>query len=189
MIDFEGDSITEEWDLSGISGAVNYGVGGETPDGLSERWSTVLARRPWCVHILIGTNAVANTTQMLASAATILSLAQQARAKGIKVVMCKIPPRDWDIGVFNNKMAENAATYRFQLADHFTPLDLCLVPNQYLFKGIPPYVRRPFPAAGQCNPHPNRAGHEAMTDAANQAIKALRARAATISRETLWLSQ
>ena len=96
-----GDSITDNW--PGLSngfyaqyGLVGRGISGQTTAQMVVRfWAEVIELKPQVVHILAGTNDVAEnldpydfdqTTRNLAAMATM------AKANGIRVVMGSVPP-------------------------------------------------------------------------------------------------
>jgi lysophospholipase L1-like esterase len=97
---FMGDSITEGWIGADPSlftdGLVDRGIGGQTTPQMLVRFrQDVLALKPRAVHIMAGTNDLAGNT----GAATfetvqghIASMAELARAHGIKVILASIPP-------------------------------------------------------------------------------------------------
>jgi lysophospholipase L1-like esterase len=97
---FLGDSITENWGIADpalfVHGVLNRGISGQTSEQMLVRFqSDVVALRPRVVVILAGTNDIAgntgpNSPQDFRSA--IMSMAQIARANGIRVVLCSIPP-------------------------------------------------------------------------------------------------
>ncbi len=97
---FMGDSITENWGLADPElfrhGVLDRGISGQTsPQMLVRFQSDVVALRPRVVLILAGTNDIAGNTgptspQDFENA--IMSMAQIARANGIEVVLCSIPP-------------------------------------------------------------------------------------------------
>ncbi|WP_010162839.1 SGNH/GDSL hydrolase family protein [Sphingomonas sp. PAMC 26617] len=97
---FMGDSITDNWihaDANLFSnGVVDRGISGQTtPQMLARFRADVIALKPRAVHIMAGTNDIAGNT----GAATIetvkgniASMAELARAHGIRVVIASIPP-------------------------------------------------------------------------------------------------
>ncbi|GHH09842.1 hypothetical protein GCM10008023_06990 [Sphingomonas glacialis] len=97
---FMGDSITDNWIHSDSAlfsgGVVDRGISGQTtPQMLARFRDDVIALKPRAVHIMAGTNDVAGNT----GAATletvegnIASMAELARAHGIKVILASIPP-------------------------------------------------------------------------------------------------
>jgi lysophospholipase L1-like esterase len=97
---FMGDSITDNWIHSDAAlfsnGVVDRGISGQTtPQMLARFRADVIALKPQAVHIMAGTNDIAGNT----GAATIEtvkgnieSMAELARAHGIKVIIASIPP-------------------------------------------------------------------------------------------------
>lgn len=97
---FMGDSITEGWIKTDPSlftgGLVDRGISGQTTPQMLVRFrEDVIALRPQAVHIMAGTNDIAGNT----GAATIetvqghlASMAELARAHGIKVLLASVPP-------------------------------------------------------------------------------------------------
>jgi lysophospholipase L1-like esterase len=97
---FMGDSITDHWlnlrrDFW-VDGRVDRGISGQTSPQILVRFrQDVLALKPRAVHIMAGTNDVAGNT----GAATIemvegniQTMAELARAHGIKVILASVPP-------------------------------------------------------------------------------------------------
>jgi lysophospholipase L1-like esterase len=99
---FLGDSITDGWDDEGAGGFfpgrpwVNRGISGQTTPQMLVRFRPdVLALQPKAVVILAGTNDIAgNTGPMPLSAVedNIASMAELARAHGIRVVLASVLP-------------------------------------------------------------------------------------------------
>jgi lysophospholipase L1-like esterase len=97
---FMGDSITDNWigaDAALFSnGLVDRGISGQTTPQMLVRFrADVLALKPLAVHIMAGTNDIAGNT----GAATIETvqgnietMAELARAHGIKVILASTPP-------------------------------------------------------------------------------------------------
>lgn len=97
---FMGDSITDNWinldQTMFVGGLVDRGISGQTTPQMLVRFrEDVLALKPQAVHILAGTNDVAGNT----GAATIetitgniQTMAELARAHGIKVILGSVPP-------------------------------------------------------------------------------------------------
>lgn len=99
---FFGDSITEGWGPTGSDtffagkGYVNRGISGQTTAQMLVRFrQDVVDLKPETVHIMAGTNDIAGNT----GAATIdtvmgniQSMAELARAHGIKVIIASVPP-------------------------------------------------------------------------------------------------
>jgi lysophospholipase L1-like esterase len=97
---FMGDSITENWTLADPQffeqGVVNRGIGGQTtPQMLARFRADVIALKPQIVHILGGTNDVAGNTGPTRAQDfkdNIMSMAELARAHGIRVILGSVPP-------------------------------------------------------------------------------------------------
>ncbi|HXH15967.1 MAG TPA: SGNH/GDSL hydrolase family protein [Sphingomonas sp.] len=97
---FMGDSITDNWIGADPSlftnGLVDRGIGGQTtPQMLIRFRNDVIALHPKAVHIMAGTNDIAGNTgaaTMATVQGNIESMAEIARAHGIKVILGSIPP-------------------------------------------------------------------------------------------------
>lgn len=97
---FMGDSITDNWSGADpalfTDGVVDRGISGQTTSQMLLRFrQDVIALHPIAVHIMAGTNDIAGNT----GAATvdtieghIETMAELARAHGIKVILASIPP-------------------------------------------------------------------------------------------------
>jgi lysophospholipase L1-like esterase len=101
---FMGDSITDNWDAEGYGGFfpgrpyVNRGIGGQTTPQMLVRFRPdVIALQPKVVVILAGTNDIAGNTGLVPLSAVednIASMAELARAHGIRVVLASVLPVD-----------------------------------------------------------------------------------------------
>ena len=96
---FMGDSITDIWKLEEYFPGkpyVNRGIGGQTTPQMLVRFRPdVIALRPEVVVILAGTNDIAGNTgptTQEAIADNIRSMAELAKANGIKVVLASVLP-------------------------------------------------------------------------------------------------
>jgi lysophospholipase L1-like esterase len=96
---FYGDSITEMWPLgTAFPGKpyVNRGIGGQTTSQLLVRFrADVIALAPKAVVILAGTNDIAGNTGPISLddiAANFATMAELARAHGIRVVIASVLP-------------------------------------------------------------------------------------------------
>jgi lysophospholipase L1-like esterase len=164
-----GDSITENWALADpqfFNGAiVNRGISGQTTPQMLVRFrADVISLRPQIVHILAGTNDVAGNTGPTRAQDykdNIMSMAELARAHGIRVILGTIPPAaafNWRpelhpvprIRELNTWLRDYAARYKFDFIDYYTPL---AGPAGEL-KG----------ELGNDGVHPNRAGYRIMRD-------------------------
>ncbi|WIW90866.1 SGNH/GDSL hydrolase family protein (plasmid) [Sphingobium sp. V4] len=97
---FMGDSITDNWINADPSmftdGIVDRGISGQTTAQMLVRFrNDVIALKPQAVHIMAMTNDVAGNTGA-ATMETVLghiqSMADLARANGIKVIIASVPP-------------------------------------------------------------------------------------------------
>jgi lysophospholipase L1-like esterase len=104
---FMGDSITDSWDDERYGGFfpgrpwVNRGISGQTTAQMLVRFRPdVIALRPRAVVILAGTNDLAGNTGPTTLAAiqdNLASMAELARANGIRVVLASVlPVSDYD---------------------------------------------------------------------------------------------
>ena len=96
---FMGDSITDAWHLDvSFPGKpyINRGISGQTSPQMLVRFrQDVIDLKPKVVIILAGTNDIAENTGPMTPEETegnLMSMAQLARANGIKVVLCSILP-------------------------------------------------------------------------------------------------
>jgi lysophospholipase L1-like esterase len=96
---FFGDSITDIWHLDQYFPGKNYinrGIGGQTTSQMLVRFrQDVIDLRPKAVVILAGTNDIAGNTGPIANSdieANLSSLADLARANGIRVVYSSVLP-------------------------------------------------------------------------------------------------
>lgn len=97
---FMGDSITDNWIGADAAlftdGLVDRGIGGQTTPQMLVRFrADVLALKPAAVHIMAGTNDIAGNTgaaTMATVQGNIATMAELARAHGIKVILASTPP-------------------------------------------------------------------------------------------------
>jgi lysophospholipase L1-like esterase len=99
---FFGDSITDNWSKAGFGGFfpgrayVNRGIGGQTTSQMLLRFrSDVVALAPDAVVILAGTNDIAGNSgpvPLEVVKSNLASMADLARAHGIKVVLASLLP-------------------------------------------------------------------------------------------------
>ena len=138
---FMGDSITDNWIHSDAAlfsnGVVDRGISGQTtPQMLARFRADVIALKPKAVHIMAGTNDVAGNT----GAATIetvegniMTMAELARAHGIKVILGSVPPAaafPWSpskqpvpqIAALNSWLRGYAKAEGFTYVDYFAAL-------------------------------------------------------------------
>jgi lysophospholipase L1-like esterase len=182
---FFGDSITDNWSKKGYGGFfpgkpyVNRGIGGQTTGQMLVRFrADVVALKPAAVVILAGTNDIAGNAGVTTPEAiqnNLMSMADLAKAAGIRVVLASILPvsdekkggdgtpivrskdRDPDtIKALNTWMAAYAKRNRFVYLDYHA----ALVDPQGQLKS-------------QLNDdglHPNGAGYAVMGPLAEKAI-------------------
>ncbi|HEY3836658.1 MAG TPA: SGNH/GDSL hydrolase family protein [Bryobacteraceae bacterium] len=175
---FMGDSITDGWGRGRgkfFPGKpyVNRGISGQTtPQMLIRFRPDVIALQPKVVVILAGTNDIAGNTgpstlEMIEDNLT--SMAELARANGIKVVMSSVmpvcdyikpqterrPPEK--IVALNAWMKSYAEKNGFVYLDYYTPMldDKGMLQKELTFDGL----------------HPNDAGYEVMGPLAEKAIE------------------
>lgn len=139
---FFGDSITEQWIKLRpgffAGDRIDRGIGGQTTRQMIARFrADVIELRPAVVHILAGTNDLAQITGPTALAEIeghLASMAELARAHGIRVVFgAVLPARAYgnrpgydpapDIGALNAWLRAYAAREGFGFADYHVALD------------------------------------------------------------------
>ncbi|HYX47778.1 MAG TPA: SGNH/GDSL hydrolase family protein, partial [Sphingomicrobium sp.] len=172
---FLGDSITEGWAsqpfIRDNPHFVGRGISGQTaPQMLVRFQSDVVALKPAVVHILAGTNDIAQNTGPESSdemLGYVVSIAQLARANHIKVIIGSVAPAadfPWHRGLdpapkikaFNARLKAYAVSHGFIYADYWSVLvaaDGGMKP-QYSEDGV----------------HPNVAGYDVMESVAKDAI-------------------
>lgn len=97
---FMGDSITDNWIGADptlfTNGIVDRGISGQTTPQMLVRFRhDVIDLHPQVVHIMAGTNDIAGNTGVATIETVqgnIASMAELARAHGIKVILASIPP-------------------------------------------------------------------------------------------------
>ena len=172
---FMGDSITEGW-YDMVPGffageRVGRGIGGQTTPQMLVRFrQDVIALKPAVVQIMAGTNDIAGNTGPITpeeTQANIMSMAELARAHGLRVILASVPPADrfpWRAGLatapkiaaLNAWMKAYAARTGSIYADYWTALhDGDALRASLTYDGV----------------HPNRAGYEAMAPVAEAAIR------------------
>jgi lysophospholipase L1-like esterase len=172
---FLGDSITEAWAdqpfIRDNPHFVGRGISGQTAPQMLVRFrSDVVALKPAVVHVLAGTNDVAQNTGPETSdeiLGYVVSIAELARANHIKVIIGSVPPAadfPWHRGLnpaptikaLDARLKAYADRHGFMYADYWSVLASAngeLKP-QYSEDGV----------------HPNAAGYDAMQPIAKAAI-------------------
>jgi lysophospholipase L1-like esterase len=179
---FMGDSITQGWfDMMPAfftPGRYGRGIGGQTtPQMLLRFRQDVIDLHPQVVQIMAGTNDIAgNTGPMTAeqTKANLMSMAELARAHGIRVILASIPPAanfPWrpgldtatPIAAMNAWMKAYAARTGATYADYWTALhDGQALKASWTYDGV----------------HPNKAGYAVMAPVAEAAIRSAMAKPA-----------
>jgi lysophospholipase L1-like esterase len=138
---FMGDSITDNWiNLSKgfwTEGRIDRGISGQTTPQMLVRFrQDVIDLHPQAVHIMAGTNDVAGNTgaaTLQTVEGNIRSMAELARAHGIKVILASIPPAGafpWNpavkpvpqIAALNTWLQGYARANGFTYVDYFAAL-------------------------------------------------------------------
>ena len=172
---FLGDSITEGWAgqpfIRDNPHFVGRGISGQTAQQMLVRFrSDVVALKPAVVHILAGTNDVAQNTGPESSdeiLGYVVSIAELARANRIKVIIGSVPPAadfPWHRGLnpaptikaLNARLKAYADSHGLTYADYWIVLasENGGLKPQYSEDGV----------------HPNAAGYDAMQTVAKAAI-------------------
>jgi lysophospholipase L1-like esterase len=173
---FMGDSITDNWiNLQPeffAAGLVDRGIGGQTTPQMLVRFrQDVLELRPRAVHIMAGTNDIAGNTGAATMATVqghIETMAELARAHGIKVIIASIPPAfafPWSkdkkpapqVRAMNSWLKAYARRNGFTFVDYFS----AMADAQGGMK----------PGLSSDGVHPTRAGYGVMAPLAQAAIR------------------
>lgn len=117
------------------NGYMNKGVSGQRTDEMLARFQAdVLAQDPSCVVIMGGTNDLAQGYSKEQILSNLKSMAEQAAAKDMKVVLCSVTPCNMEysklsprakgthIKTLNAKIKEYAASKGFTYCDYFPAL-------------------------------------------------------------------
>ncbi len=172
---FIGDSITQGWFDKApaffVPGRIGRGIGGQTtPQMLLRFRQDVIDLKPAVVQIMAGTNDIAGNTGPMTPEQTksmIMSMAELARAHGIRVILASIPPADhfpWRPGLetapriaaINEWLKSYAAETGAVYADYWTALhDGQALRAALTYDGV----------------HPNEAGYAVMAPVADAAIR------------------
>lgn len=173
---FLGNSITEYWidkDSAFFSNHhyINRGIGGQTTPQMLVRFrEDVVNLHPAVVIILAGINDIAQNTgpsRIRNVAGNIISMAEIARANGIKVILCSVLPAikfPWhpginpipDIKKLNSMLKSYAEQHHLTYVNYYS----AVVDNEYGFK-------KELTVDGV---HPNLAGYKILEPLAVRAI-------------------
>ncbi|MBB6504538.1 lysophospholipase L1-like esterase [Sphingomonas endophytica] len=179
---FMGDSITQGWfDMMPnffTPGRQGRGISGQTTQQMLLRFrQDVIDLHPRVVQIMAGTNDIAGNTGPMTpeqTKANLMSMAELARAHGIRVILASIPPADhfpWRPGIapaakiaaLNDWMKDYAARTGAVYADYWSAL----------------HDGQAFKAAWSSDGvHPNKAGYAVMAPVAEAAIRSALAKPA-----------
>jgi lysophospholipase L1-like esterase len=173
---FMGDSITEGWEKLDPSfftnGKVDRGISGQTTSQMLLRFrQDVIDLHPEAVHIMAGTNDVAGNTGPVTLEqvqGNIASMAELARAHGIRVILASVPPAanfPWRPAVqpvdtirkLNAWMKDYAAHNGFLYVDYFDALS---TPQGGMKQGM-----------AQDGVHPTKEGYAVMEPLTEAAIR------------------
>ena len=178
---FMGNSITEGWgkDFSGyFSGKtyINRGIGGQTTPQMLVRFrADVIHLQPKVVVIMAGTNDIAgnsgpSTLEMIED--NIMSMAELARANGIKVILCSVLPvfdYPWKPGL---KPAEKIVALNEKLKNYATRNGITYLDYYSSMVDEKKGLKAKYSVDGV---HPNEAGYNEMAPLTEAAIaKALK---------------
>ena len=133
VVAFMGDSITQMWDLTQYDPGptLNFGLDGDTTVGMLGRFQNeVISAAPGVVVILGGINDLQDYGPASATIDSIKSMAAQANAAGIRVILCSLmPPTDSrlatlrfslaDVQAFNDQLIELARQNGYLYADYY----------------------------------------------------------------------
>lgn len=172
---FLGDSITEFWSIGDPElfepGVINRGISGQTSSQMLVRfWQDVVRLKPEVVHIMAGTNDLAENTGYVSDEAfkgNIEAMVTLAQIHGIGVILASIPPAGsfgWRpelnpperISALNQWIKEYAAQQGAVFVDYHSLLtdDGAKMSADLTHDGV----------------HPHRGGYARMREAARQAI-------------------
>lgn len=173
---FMGDSITEFWGKQDAAffthGKVDRGISGQTTSQMLLRFrQDVIDLHPQAVHIMAGTNDVAGNTgpsTLQQVQGNIASMAELARAHGIRVILASVPPAGrfpWRpevqpvpiIRALNHWMQDYAARNGFTYVDYY---GATATPEGAMKPGL-----------ADDGVHPTRQGYELMEPLAEAAIQ------------------
>ena len=173
---FIGNSITEGWKLVSpkfFSGRpyINRGISGQATPQMFRRFKAdVIALRPAVLVILAGTNDIAGNTDpstLKSIEDNIVSMAEMARANGIKVILCSVLPAydfpwypdsnpDEKIPALNKMIKSYTEKNGFIYLDYFSSMvdERNGLKDEYTYDGV----------------HPNKTGYKVMEPLVEKAI-------------------
>ncbi len=173
---FFGDSITAGWkdvDPSFFDGdRIDRGISGQTTAQMLVRFrADVLELRPAVVHIMAGTNDIAGNrgpTSLRIIQGKLMSMVEQARAHGIRVVLASIPPSaqfPWrrEISPAASILAMNTWMRGYAAREHVVYVDY--------YAALVDQAQGVQAALSGDGVHPNAAGYALMRPLAIAALK------------------
>ncbi|WP_348822875.1 SGNH/GDSL hydrolase family protein [Flavobacterium aestuarii] len=173
---FMGNSITEGWlriHPSFFEGKpyINRGISGQTtPQMLLRFRQDVINLKPFAVVILAGINDIAQNTGPMTleeTAGNIFSMAELAKANGIKVIICTVLPASdlsWRPGMEPGpKVVKLNALLNKYAAEHTIPFAHYYIPMVNNSLGLKKEL-------GDDGVHPNEAGYKIMEPIVDKAI-------------------
>jgi lysophospholipase L1-like esterase len=133
VVAFMGDSITYQWDLTQFDSGptLNFGLDGDTTVGMLARFqSEVIAAAPGVVVILGGIDDLNDYGAAGTNIDSIKSMAAQAKAAGIRVILCSVMPATdarfatlpfslADVRAFNAQLIQLAQANSYLYADYY----------------------------------------------------------------------
>lgn len=164
---FFGDSITELWQREDpgffTADRIDRGISGQTTAQMLGRFrADVIELKPRTVHIMAGTNDIAGNTGPTTLAAiegNIRSMAELARAHGIRVVLASVPPAarfGWRPGI---APVESIRALNAWLADYARREKLTYIDYHSALEDKDHAFRAEWSGDGV---HPNAAGYAVM---------------------------
>lgn len=162
---FIGDSITQFWDLNAYfpgKGYINKGIAGQKSSEIYARFqSEVIDAYPGTVVILAGTNDLIRNVSGSIAESNILSMVSQARAAGIKVVVCTVPPVAPDI---TNQGSQFAGNFNpaIEAFDASITLDFIIHSDCDYHRVLSDANGLPLPGVLRDGIHPSPAGYALM---------------------------
>lgn len=172
---FMGDSITDNWinfdPQFFTDGLIDRGIGGQTtPQMLARFRQDVIELKPKAVHIMAGTNDIAGNTgaaTMEMVLGNIKSMAELARAHGIKVIIASIPPAGAFPWAPDKKPVPQIAAMNQWLADYARANGFTYVDYHSAMAQADGAMK---PGLASDGVHPTRQGYDVMRPLALRAI-------------------
>ena len=173
---FMGDSITEFWTVGDADlftdGVIGRGISGQTSTQMVARfWQDVVALHPTAVHIMAGTNDLAENTGFVRDEdykANIRAMATMAQSQDIVVILASIPPAKsfgWRADI---QPVERIASLNEWLKDYAEEIGAVYVDYYANLVGDEGEMKGDYTHDGV---HPQRLGYAAMHDDAVVAIQ------------------